>query len=151
MDDEPMTGEPARDPLLAAALRDVAGDPPARAVDWEHLRSGIAARAESRLARRRRDAVSRDPAWWEYAAGWSRAGVPALLAASALIAVLLTAPQLSAPETDEPQAVEAAGRSPEQVAIDLAMADDVPEEEVVDTFVAASTDRWLFQWVTDDE
>ena len=89
---------------------------------------------------------------WEHAARWSRAAVPALLAASAVIAMLLAAPPLSAPDAGEPASVaEAADATPEQVAIDLALADDVPDGEVVDAFVAASEDAWILQWVTDDE
>ena len=47
MDDQLRHDEPARDPMLAAALRDSAGGPPdgGGAVDWEHLRATIAARA----------------------------------------------------------------------------------------------------------
>jgi hypothetical protein len=49
----------AEDPRLAAALRDVHGDPPEHEVDWDRMQGAISAKAELPLARLRAAARAR--------------------------------------------------------------------------------------------
>ncbi|HEX2090767.1 MAG TPA: hypothetical protein VHG28_00140 [Longimicrobiaceae bacterium] len=77
---EELSRDPAADPRLAAALRNL-DPPPAGEVDWERLRASLRARAELPLARRRRTARLRT------AARWARVVVPAAAAAGLALAV----------------------------------------------------------------
>lgn len=72
--------DPQRDAQLGAALRALRDA--SAAADIERLRGRVASAAELELARRRRDAT-----WWTHAARWARAGVPAAIAASVLLAI----------------------------------------------------------------
>ena len=94
----------------ARALLDASGLVPYERVDWEAFHSRLAARAELSLARLRHPRVvpvasgrsvvapARDlriaPAWWEYAARWSRIIVSASVAAGVvLIMVVRSSPK----------------------------------------------------------
>lgn len=54
MNDDDLRFDPAPDPRLQKALRDLDGEPPLEQVDWVALRRSISDRAEMPLARRRR-------------------------------------------------------------------------------------------------
>ncbi len=124
---EHLDREPAPDPRLGAALRDL--DPsPAAEVDWERLRASVAARAELPLARRRRAAGARR------ASGWARVVVPAAAAAGIAFAVNAGALRPSAPS---------AGSGP-RVAVDSGPARRPGVEELVyASYPAQEVDRWI--------
>ncbi len=145
MNDESIHAEPRRDLMLATVLREASGRLPDAAVDWEQLRAVIAARAGPQLARQRHG-----PAWWEYAATWSRAALPALLAASVVIVAALAVPELSTPDADG-ASVTSAADAPEQAIVDAAVAGDVPVDTLMAALVAAAADGWLVQGAIDDE
>jgi hypothetical protein len=71
--------DPPRDEALAALLRQVEGDVPVRAVDWDALASRIARSLPGRAT------IS----WWSYADRWSQRMLPIALAASLIGAVAL--------------------------------------------------------------
>jgi hypothetical protein len=71
--------DPPRDEALAALLRQVEGDVPLRAVDWDALASRIARSLPGRAS----------ITWWSYAERWSQRLLPIALAASLLGAVAL--------------------------------------------------------------
>jgi hypothetical protein len=70
---------PPRDEALAALLRQLEGDVPLRAVDWDALASRIARSLPGRAS----------ITWWSYAERWSQRLLPIALAASLLGAVAL--------------------------------------------------------------
>lgn len=109
---------PHRDPAsvaatrYASALREASGRVPEHHVDWNAFHARLSARAELGLARLRHPHLAhrsseaaaherqldRPPAlaWWEHAARWSRAIVPASVAAGiALIMVVRASPKES--------------------------------------------------------
>jgi hypothetical protein len=71
--------DPPRDEALAALLRQVDGDVPVRAVDWDALASRIARSLPGRASL----------TWWSYAERWSQRLLPIAFAASLLGAVAL--------------------------------------------------------------
>lgn len=71
--------EPPRDEELAALLRQVAGDVPLAAVNWDALAERISRSLPQRAA----------TTWWGYAARWERRMLPIALAASLLGAIAL--------------------------------------------------------------
>jgi len=71
--------DPPRDEALAALLRQVEGDVPVRAVDWDALASRIARSLPGRASL----------TWWSYAERWSQRLLPIAFAASLLGAVAL--------------------------------------------------------------
>jgi hypothetical protein len=71
--------DPPRDAALGALLRQVEGDVPVRAVDWEALASRIARSLPGRAS----------ITWWSYAERWSQRMLPLALAASLIGAVAL--------------------------------------------------------------
>jgi hypothetical protein len=73
------SGDPPRDEALAALLRQVDGDVPVRAVDWDALASRIARSLPGRASL----------TWWSYAERWSQRLLPIAFAASLLGAVAL--------------------------------------------------------------
>jgi hypothetical protein len=80
--------DPARDPVLASALRDLGHEPPMEAVDWDRLERSVSARARERFAAR----ILRAP-WWQPMAAWARPAIPLGLAAGiALFVVVLRSP-----------------------------------------------------------
>jgi hypothetical protein len=89
--------DPARDPVLASALRDLGHEPPMVAVDWDRLERSVSARARERFAAR----ILRAP-WWQPMAAWARPAIPLGLAAGiALFVVVLRSPAETA-EAAEP-------------------------------------------------
>lgn len=79
--DHDPAADPPRDPVLAAALRELEGgeapDP-----DWERMSHSILAAAAPQLARRQQGLH-----WWQYAAGWAAHAIPVGLAASVALAI----------------------------------------------------------------
>ena len=89
--------DPARDPVLASALRELGPEPPMETVDWDRLERSVSARARERFAAR----VRRAP-WWQPMAAWARPAIPLGLAAGiALFVVVLRSPAETA-EAAEP-------------------------------------------------
>jgi hypothetical protein len=83
MTDE-MDRDPARDPALASALRELGPEPSMDRVDWDRL--------ERRISDRAREGLRRIP-WWQPMAAWARPAIPLGLAAGiALFVVLLRSP-----------------------------------------------------------
>lgn len=73
-----------RDDLeLKALLRDNTPEPPYDDVNWTTLHARIAARARPLVQRAR-------TSWWQHVAGWSLPGVPAALAAAALVLLIVS-------------------------------------------------------------
>ena len=71
--------DPPRDATLGALLRQVDGDVPIRAVDWDALASRIARSLPGRAS----------ITWWSYAERWSQRMLPLALAASLIGVVAL--------------------------------------------------------------
>jgi hypothetical protein len=91
MTDE-MDRDPARDPALASALRELGPEPPMDQVDWDRLERRISDRARERFGREPIAGRSRAP-WWQPMAVWARPAIPLGLAAGiALFVVLVRSP-----------------------------------------------------------
>lgn len=109
--------DPTPDPALAAALRSLADEPPLESVDWERLRTSIAARAELPLARLRARGSDR-PVPARAAARLARPLLPLAVAASVALAVWVGT-------AGEPPAAESAARLP----VEEAFRPDLSEQE----------------------
>jgi hypothetical protein len=85
--------DPARDPVLASALRDLGPEPPVGEVDWDRLADKVAARAREGYAVPAARAV-----WWQPLAAWTRPAIPLGLAAAVALVLVLR----SVTGSDEP-------------------------------------------------
>ena len=112
--------DPPRDEALAALLRQVEGDVPVRAVDWDALASRIARSLPGRASL----------TWWSYAERWSRRILPIALAASLVGAAMLW-------NADDAQAVVVAQAAPTDVIADVVQG--VPIEDAARTFARTMT------------
>ena len=121
--------DPARDPLLESALRDLGPEPPMEAVDWGGLERTVAARARERYAAR----IRRAP-WWQPMAAWARPAIPLGLAAGfALFVVVLRSPADTA-EAAEPllladQLAQSVYRGDSATLLQTALAGEDPGED----------------------
>jgi hypothetical protein len=85
--------DPARDAVLASALRDMGPEPPMDAVDWDRLERAVAARAVAARAGQRFAALGPGVPWWQPVAAWARPAIPLGLAAGvALLLAVLRVP-----------------------------------------------------------
>lgn len=66
-----------------ALLHAATPEPPFDEVDWATLHASVTARAEPLLNRTR-------TSWWQHVAGWSMRGIPAALAAAALVLFMVS-------------------------------------------------------------
>jgi len=129
---------------LREQLRSALPEPPLDEVDWPALRQRIAWRAEPQLARLRRSA--RASAWWDYAARWSKAALPAAVAAAAVLALLLGRMQ-SAPQAQSP--VESVTiNTTQRLTVESAIGASPQDEETSVLFASADRDELLRQAVT---
>lgn len=110
--------EPARDAELAALLREVTGDVPMAAVDWDALAGRISRAVPARAA----------APWWSYATRWERRMLPIALAAGLVGALTLWTSagpaSLAAAQLSASDAVEqiVTGAPSEDVALSFARA-----------------------------
>jgi hypothetical protein len=111
--------DPPRDEALAELLRQVQGDVPAGAVNWDALASRIS-----------RSLPARGLTWWSYTERWSRRILPIALAASLVGAVMLW-------NAEEPSTVVVAQTVATDVVADVVQGE--PVEDAARSFARTMT------------
>jgi hypothetical protein len=111
--------DPPRDEALAELLRQVQGDVPAGAVNWDALASRIS-----------RSLPARGLTWWSYTDRWSRRILPIALAASLVGAVMLW-------NAEEPSTVVVAQTVATDVVADVVQGE--PVEDAARSFARTMT------------
>ena len=144
---------------LETVLRTVSGTVPDH-IDWDAFHARLNARAELSLARLRRPrpifatvtprvhefpcraAPSRDPAWWQHTARWSRVVVPGALAASIALLVVIRAMPKETHLTSEANGIASAALDGDRsrAAFDSAVVGHASPSLVAATFLPSAAD-----------